>query len=345
LLEVLEYFRSVGVTTVLDAGNFGFDRDVFAAVSRLDKSGQLPVRYHGAYTLFLQEDLGDAVETLNQLGNDFNSDNVRIDTLKIFYDGVVETRTAALSQDYLDTPGNSGETLLSQQQVTGLIRELDREGLHLHIHAVGDRSTTTLLDAIQDAHESLGRAPAIRITICHLEIVKETDFARFRQLGVIANFTPHWATGGDLSWYTAGIGNAALSMQRSQPLISDGARVTFSSDIYTMDERTTDRANPFLGMQIGHNRQDVGVGADGDFLPPMSERLQRDELLIGYTSNAAYQLGRENELGSIAVGHFADFVVLDQNLFDVGRYEIHETKPLAVVMNGKVVHGTLAAQE
>ena len=345
LLEILEYYRSVGVTTVLDTGNFGLDREVYAAVSRLDKNGQLPVRYHGAYTLFLPDDLADAVETLKQLGKDFNSENVRIDTLKIFFDGVLETRTAALSQDYLDTPGNDGEALLSRQQVSNLILNLEEEGLNLHIHAVGDRATTTLLDAIQDSHDSLSRAPTIRITICHLEVVKETDFARFRELGVIANFTPHWVTGGDLSWVAQGIGDAVFDMQRSQPLISDGAVVAFSSDITTEYEWTTDRANPFLGMQVGHNRQDVGVSADGEFLPPMSERLQRDDLLNGYTSNAAYQLGRSDEIGTIAVGLFADFVVLDRNLFEVDRYEMHRTKPVAVVMNGDIVQGEIGVEK
>ncbi len=345
LLDYLDYYRSVGVTTVLDAGNFGLDREVYAAVSRLDKEGKLPIRYHGAYTLFQPNDLPAAVETLRQLGDEFNSENVRIDTLKIFFDGVIETRTAALSSDYLDTPGNKGDALLSREQVHGLILDLEAEGLNLHIHSVGDRATTTLLDAIQDAHDSLSRPPAIRITICHLEIVKETDFARFRKLGVIANFTPHWAVGGDSSWYTQGVGDAALSMQRSQPLISDGAVVTFSSDITDAYEWETDRANPFLGIQVGHNRQDVGVGANGDFLSPMSERLQRDDLVNGYTTNAAYQLGRSDEFGTIAVGQRADLLVLNQDLFEVDRYDIHKTKPVAVMVDGVVVSGTLPAAE
>lgn len=345
ILEFLEYYRSVGVTTILDAGNFGLDREVYEAVSRMDKNGQLPVRYHGSYTLFLPNDLGHAVDTLKQLGEDFNSENVRIDTLKIFFDGVLETRTAAISQDYLDTPGNSGEELLTREQVAELILDLEEEGLNLHVHAVGDRATTTLLDAVQDAHDALSRAPTIRITICHLEVVKKSDFARFRELGVIANFTPHWSTEGDLSWYEEGIGDAASQMQRPVSLISNDAVVSFSSDVYAGYEWTTGRADPYLGMQVGHNRQDVGVEAVSDVMPPVDERLSRDDLLEGYTSNAAYQLGRSDDIGTIAVGHLADFVVLNHDLFEVDRYEIHKTKPVAVVMNGKVVHGELAGQQ
>lgn len=339
LLEYLEYYRSVGVTTVLDAGNFGLDREILAAVSRLDKKGLLPVRYHGTYTLFLPDDLPTAVASLKKLGHDFNSENIRVDTLKVFFDGVLETRTAALSSDYLDTPGNSGEALLSREQVHQLILDLEEEGLNLHVHAVGDRATTTILDAVQDAHESLSRAPTIRIAICHLEIVKTTDFDRFRELGVIAQFTPHWAVGGDLEWVEQGIGGAASEMQRTQPFISGDAIVTFSSDITTESEWRTDRADPFLGMQVGHNRQDVGVEPDGEFMPPLSDRIHRRDLVNGYTSNAAFQLGRENELGTIAVGYQADFLVLNQDLFEVGRYDIHKTKPTAMVVNGQVVYG------
>ncbi len=345
LLEYLNYYRELGVTTLLDAGNFGLDREMYAAVSRLDKKGLLPVRYHGAYTLFIPSDLPDAVETLKQLGNDFNSANVQIDTLKIFFDGVLETRTAAISKDYLDTPNNRGEALLSRAQVHELILDLEEVDFNLHVHAIGDRATTTILDAVQDAHESLKRAPTITITICHLEVVKDTDFVRFNKLGVIANFTPHWWTGGGGSWVAQGIGDESLKMQRAQPLLSDGAIVTFSSDITDKSEWKSERANPFLGMQVGHTRQDVGMDDDGAFFPPLSERLQRKDMVNGYTSNAAYQLGRSDEMGSIVVGNRADLLVLNQDLFGVDKYEIHKTKPDVVMIDGVVVSGELQTRD
>lgn len=325
----------------MDAGNFGLDEEIYSVVSRLDKKGLLPIRYHGAYTLFVPDDLPTAVESLKELGEKFNSEKVRIDTLKIFFDGIMETRTAALSYDYLDTPGNSGNTLLSQKQLHKLILDLESEGFNLHVHTVGDRAVTTVLDAIEDAHASLSRALKIRIALCHLEVVKETDFARFKQLGVIANFTPHWAVGGGLEPLIQGIGKAAYAMQRAQPLLRDGAMMTFSSDITDQYEWKTDRANPFLGMQVGHNRQDVGVDESGPFMPPLSERISRKALVNGYTSNGAFQLGRENEMGSIEVGKRADLIVLDQNIFKVDRYQIYNTTPTAVVVDGEIVFGQL----
>jgi hypothetical protein len=226
-----------------------------------------------------------------------------------------------------------------------LILDLEEEDFNLHVHAIGDRATTTILDAVQDAHESLKRAPTITITICHLEVVKDTDFVRFNKLGVIANFTPHWWTGGGGSWVAQGIGDESLKMQRAQPLLSDGAIVTFSSDITDKSEWKSERANPFLGMQVGHTRQDVGMDDDGAFFPPLSERLQRKDMVNGYTSNAAYQLGRSDEMGSIVVGNRADLLVLNQDLFGVDKYEIHKTKPDVVMIDGVVVSGELQTRD
>lgn len=341
MLELFNYYRTLGVSAILDAGNFGVDREVYAAVSKMDNDGVLPIRFHGSYTLFLPDEVDVAVDRLKALAQEFDSENVRIDTLKIFFDGVIETRTAALSHDYYDTPGNSGDELFTQEQLHGLILELDDEGLNLHVHAVGDRATTTVLDAVEAAHKTLGRPAGIRIAICHLELVKETDFARFKELGVIAQFTPHWASGGDLSWNEAGIGDAVYKMQRSNTFVESGAIVTFSSDITSAYEWRTDRANPYLGMQVGHNRQDIDGDADAEVLPPIDERIARTDLVNGYSSNAAYQLGRESDFGSIAVGLSADLVILNQNLFEVDRYAIHKTEPVAVVFGGNLVHGEL----
>ena len=137
------------------------------------------------------------------------------------------------------------------------------------------------------------------------------------------------------------IGDESKSQMRAQPLISDGAVVTFSSDITTATEWTSDRANPYLGMQIGHNKQEIEGGAQATLAPPRSERLRLDSLVDGYTRNAAFQLRRADQLGSIEVGKRADLVVLDRNLFESDRYDIHKVRPVSVWLDGKQVHGEL----
>jgi predicted amidohydrolase YtcJ len=341
LLRFLEYLRDLGVTTLLDAGNFGFDDEVYALISRWDREGVLPLRYHGAYTLFLPDDLPNAVAELKRMRRTYGSDQVRIDTLKVFLDGVIETRTADMSEHYLDTPGNSGHSLLNQAQLRQLILDLHAEDLDMHVHTVGNRAIKTTLNAVEEARRSLPGPLRTRVTLCHLEVMDDPDFNRFKDLGVVASFTPHWHGGDAADVLELAIGSKARSMMRAQPLISDGAVVTFSSDITDESEWKSHRANPYVGMQIGHNKQDIEGGAQATLAPPRSERLRLDSLVDGYTRGAAFQLGRSDQLGSIEVGKRADLVVLDRNLFEVDRYDIHKVRPVAVFLDGELVHGSL----
>jgi predicted amidohydrolase YtcJ len=341
ILGFLTYLRNLGVTTLLDAGNFGLDDETYAAISRLDKAGRLPLRYHGTFTLFVPTDYDTAIEQVKALNEKHGSDRVRIDTLKIFHDGVIETRTADMFEDYLDTPGNSGASLFSEAQLHDIIVDLSNEGINLHVHSVGDKSTNKVLNAVEKVHDTLGGPPPIRIALCHLERVLETDFNRFKDLGVIASHTPAWhGNVGDHN-VQAAIGDKAFAQMLVQPVIADDAVVTFSSDITTSHGWRDDAANPYHGMQIGHNRQSVKGGPDARYAKPRSERLRLDTLVDGYTINGAYQLGRSDELGSIEAGKQADLVILNQNLFEVSRYDVHRTRPDAVIMDGELVHGEL----
>jgi predicted amidohydrolase YtcJ len=340
ILEFLQYLRGQGVTTLLDAGNFGLDDEVYAAISRFDKNGTLPLRYHGAYTIFLPDQYPGAVAELKRLRDAYSSERVRIDTMKLFLDGVIETRTAYMTEPYLDRPGKNGHSVLTQEQIKQLILDLHAEDFDMHVHAVGDLAIHSTLNAVEEAKASLSEPLKTQVTICHLEVMRETDFNRFKDLGVIASFTPHWH-GGDTEVLQLAIGDRALSMMRAQPLISDGAVVTFSSDITDETEWRTDRANPYVGMQVGHNKQDIEGGAQATLATPRSERLALDTLVDGYTRNAAFQLGRMEDLGTLEAGKKADLVVLDRNLFEIDRYEIHTIRPVAVLMDGKLVEGDL----
>jgi predicted amidohydrolase YtcJ len=126
---------------------------------------------------------------------------------------------------------------------------------------------------------------------------------------------------------------------RARPLLEDGAVVSFSSDVTTYAEM--ERGNPFFGMQIAHNRQEVEDGPEGTVMLPLSERLGREDLVRGYTRGGATQLRLDGELGSLTVGKAADLVVLSEDLFTVDRYAIHEVRPEVVVMQGRVVYGKL----
>lgn len=336
LQEYLAYLASVGVTSLFDAGNFGADEAVYAAVSRLDQTGHLPQRYFGAYTLFLRSQLPEAVERLVSLGVRFNSERVQIDTLKIYLDGVVESRTAHLLEDYDDTPGNRGGSLLTKDELVSLMVQLDARGLNLHIHALGDQAVRRSLDAVESARTQLGRVLNSRIALTHLQVVDPADWPRFAELGVIAQFTPAWHGYDDLV-YGEALGNRVARSYPAEPILAEGAVVTFSSDVYFPSEWHDGSASPFTGIQVGHRRQYREDTPDGPRSRAVRNKLTREALVDGYTRSAAWQLGQEAAIGTLAVGQRADFLVLDDDLFAMDSARIHTVTPAQVVIDGQTV--------
>jgi predicted amidohydrolase YtcJ len=341
LAGFLAYLVSKGVTLLFDAGNQRNDEEVYSAVAALEKEGRLPLRYEGCVHVTLPDQLGEAVARLRALRGRFEGPRLRFNTVKIHFDGVSEIGTSSVLEPFLDRPENHGGTVVSGTRLRDFILELHRERIDLHLHTVGDAASRTALDAVEQARAAVGGLLDTRVTLCHLELLDAADIPRFKALGVVANATPHW-NGGYFQGADRWLGTERYNrMYRVQPLLDAGATVTFSSDITDHIEWKTDRADPFVGIEIGHTRQEVKGGAQAPVRPPESERLHLEDLVRGYTLNGAYQLRRDRDLGSIEVGKSADVVVLNKDLFNAGAHEIHTVAPAAVLMEGTVVSGKL----
>ena len=340
MVTFLDYLASQGVTTLYDGGNGYYNDMVYSFLAELDRAGKLPVRYEGTYHIFLPGQVDAAVEELLRLRDTYGGDRLRFNTIKIHFDGTNEIRTGAVLDPFSDDPDNRGNTLLSTEELRDFLLRLHEAEIDLHLHTVGDRAVRIALDAVEAARELLSGDLYTRVTVCHLDIIDTADYPRFKQLGVIASYTPTWHGLGDqLPATAAALGPRFERMLLVQPLLDDGAVVTFSSDVVRLSQMES--ANPYLGMQVGHNRQYAGQGVDAPIRLPMTERLDLEDLIKGYTLSGAYQLRMEDQLGSIEVGKLADLVVLDRNLFEVDRYEIREIRPEAVIMEGEIIRGSL----
>ena len=336
LKAFVDYMAYSGVTTLFDGGNFDFADDVYGELKRLDDLGELPIHIEAVHHLFLPNMIDGAVTEFKRLKQNYEGKNLKFNTVKIHFDGVSEIRTSALSQPFSDDPTTDGGILMKQQRLMDFMLELHHENIDLHIHTVGDRAVTIALDAYEQAKQKVKGEFNVRLTLTHLEYVQMADVKRFKPLGVIANFTPHWY-GGYIKGAEVTLGHErdAWGMQVS-PYINDGAVVSYSSDVVTPDE--FERANPFFGMQTIHTRQEVLDGKDAQVTLPVHDRISMENLIRGYTQGGAYQLRMEETKGSIEVGKNADIIIMRENLFEMDKYEINEAKVLKTFKDGEVIY-------
>lgn len=327
-----------GVTGVFDA----YIEDVQQAQSihDMDTAGELNMYYNMSYVLNDYNDLDEAVAVLHALNDAYGTEHVRIDTVKIFYDGTNELGESALIDGTVLDPDNHGYMLFDFEQTKEVIRRCNAEGLDVHFHMAGDLAFRTVCDVVEELIAEQGPLD-IQVEMCHCELVDPADMTRPAELGIIVNWTPHWSGG-----Y---FGDAALqhlgqerfdSMYQFNPIMDSGAIVTFGSDCYSMFE--ANRANPYFGMQTAMTRIDIEWPMDDE--NPMRQKeeakLSLEKLLKGYTINAAIQLRVDDVAGSIEVGKSANYNIYGVNLFDVPKDEFQYVLPELVVFEGRVIEGT-----
>jgi predicted amidohydrolase YtcJ len=339
----LELLSTNGVTTVYDGGNFDYVDEVYGYLAELDAAGKLLLRYEGTYMVYLPERRHFAVQEMKRLREAYGGERLKFRTIKLFMDGINSNLSGGVLEPYVDHPDHVGATLLSVDELRDWLLELHEEKFDLHIHAIGDLAVRTALDGVEAARAIVGDEFYPRVTVAHLQVIDEADWPRFGELDVSANFTAWWhgLSAKDPSMALLGRPRS-LHAYPANELIKTGGNVTFSSDDWTPDV-----LSPFLGIEVGHNRQfpDEWLAARGttpdQFRPPASEQLDLEQMIRGYTIRGAYPFRMEDKLGSIEVGKMADLLVLDENPFEIDRRSIHRIKPAVVMMEGQAIHGEL----
>ena len=285
----------------------------------------------------------EAMEGVKRLHKEFNTGHMRVHTLKIFMDGTLKIETAAMVTPYVDT-GAKGATAFNAQQVAEILKELNEEGLDLHVHTVGEAASRVVLDGVELARKELGDKYRVRVTCAHLWVQDNADLDRFAKLGVVANFTPWWHSGNvggnPIEYWPTFIGEKrAHNMFRCKTAWDSGALVTWSSDeVFYGDFRNW---SPYLAMEIGMTRWINEKTRFDEYsrtvapFPPESERMNIEQMIIGYTINGAIQLGVEDRKGSIEPGKDADFLVFDKDLLTAEKEGFSFNAPAEVYMHGK----------
>jgi predicted amidohydrolase YtcJ len=344
IVSVLQTFIEYGVTTLYDAGNFGYEDLVYGILSKLEREGKLPIRYEGTYQIFTPERTKLAISEMKRFRNTYGGERLQFNTIKLFMDGINLNRSGAMLEPYIDNPDYVANTMLTVDELRDFLIELNQEKMDLHVHTMGDFAVRTVIDAVEAAKNIATDNFYPRVTISHLELISPEDVSRIKDLDIIANFTPWWfgVNNDDVIKVSLGTDRYA-NLYQPRSLFDIGVIVTFSSDEWWGGDMLNTSLSPYFGMQVGHNRQypeELWEGQD-KIRMPASERLDLEMMIQGYTTNGAYQLRMEDEIGSIETGKLADLLVLDENLFDLDRYKIWKIKPSIVMIEGELLHGSL----
>jgi predicted amidohydrolase YtcJ len=298
LLACRELVES-GLTGIHDMGE---DLELAALLQRLDDEGRLPLEIVGYLAQSaLAEDLSGI--RLPAHGSDTAAPRYRIVGAKLYMDGALGSRGAALLAPYTDEPGNLGLPLLSPEELDRLLARCDELRLQPAVHAIGDLANRRVLDAYGRRAAASPTFSALRPRIEHAQVVSPEDWGRFDALGVIPSMQPTHATS-DMPWAPSRLGEArvpgAYAWRRLNPGLQ---RLAFGSDF------PVESCDPLAGIYAAI------TCADGAGEPPQGfrpdQRLEAAAALAGFTLGAAHAAGLDLQFGTLEVGRFANLTVLD----------------------------------
>jgi len=257
-----------------------------------------------------------------------------VSTLKLSLDGTVEAKTAVMLEPYIQPEGHEAKPLLPNPVMFDAVAAAHAANVDLHLHAIGDGAVRSALDAIERA-KGLHPDSDTRTTICHIEIVHADDVSRFAELGAVAQTTPTWFYYDDLALRYLGVGRFN-QMYPLASILRHGGKVTLGSD-YPVSWIGKDALNPMFNIEMAVTRQQAG-NPEVPVQARVSERLSVDQAIRAHTSDAAWQLRLEDQIGTLEVGKLADIVVLDRDPYTADPYAIHTIQVDYTFSDGRLVY-------
>ncbi len=321
--------NKVGLVRVHSAGQ---DFEYLDLYDELRKNGELTLRFYISYFLDPPGLTPEIMAKIESARKQYHDDWISGSAVKTMLDGVVEAHTAAMIEPYTDDPSVSGKLFWDPDKYKATIAELDKDGLQIFTHAIGDKAVRLALDAYQNA-ATANHTKDTRPRVEHIETISAQDIDRFGKLGVIASMQPlhSYPDEDTLDVWARNIGpERARRAWVWRSIEAKGGALAFGSDwpVVTL--------NPWPGVQTALTRQTDDGKPEAGFVP--QQRLDLDDTLRAYTLGAAFAGRREKTEGSIETGKLADMIMLDRNLFLIEPTEISKTEVLLTMVGGKVVY-------
>lgn len=335
LLAAIANLNSWGLTSAHDPGEGPIVTGIYEELAR---AGRLNVR---SYVMLSDPDVSDSASWANS-GNPFirrgpqsalYNAHLWIRAIKLYADGAMGSRGAALLAPYSDDPGNMGLLVSTPEHIRGTAEMALRKGFQVNVHAIGDRGNRIVLDAFDSALRKFPRADH-RFRIEHAQTLSPGDIPRFVKLGVIPSMQTSHQTS-DMGWIERRLGPERVKGAYAwRSLLETGTIIPNGTDA------PVERVNPFITFHSAVTRQNPDNQPAGGWYP--DQRMTREEALRSMTIWPAYAAFQEKILGSLTPGKYADFIILDQDIMRVPNSDIMKTKVLFTYVGGKAVYQGIA---
>ncbi|HVG23704.1 MAG TPA: amidohydrolase [Thermoanaerobaculia bacterium] len=325
VLAAAQNIAANGLTEMHDAG---IDAATIVAVKELIDEKRFPIRVYAM--------LGDndqllrtwfAQGPLNEYGG-----RLTVRSVKLYADGALGSRGAALLAPYSDDAGNVGLMLAKPEHIEDVARRGRAAGFQINTHAIGDRGVRNVIDSYSRA----GVGAKDRFRVEHLQVIAPDDVATLVQHGIIASMQPTHATS-DMPWAEARLGPERVKGAYAwRTVLNAGGRLALGSDFPVED------VNPFFGIYSAVTRQDQEGQPAGGWYP--SQRLTLAEAIRGFTADAAFAAFEEKSRGTIEPGKVADFTIVEGDLYAMPVSELHKTTVRATVVGGAIVYDSKSSK-
>ncbi|WP_318311696.1 amidohydrolase [Flagellimonas crocea] len=302
-----------GLTTVNDAG---LSRDIIELIDSLQQAGEMSIRVYAMVSNY-PENLDYFLEK-----GIIKTDGLNVRSVKVYGDGALGSRGAALREPYSDKPGHFGAMVTPVDQIEALAQRIAATDYQMNTHAIGDSANIVVLRAYEKALE--GKTDR-RWKVEHAQVISQSDFDYFEN-GIIPSVQPTHATS-DMYWAGDRLGTERVKGAYAyKDLLEKAGLVALGTDF------PVEQVNPFLTFYAAVARQDLEQYPEGGF--QMENALSREETLKGMTIWAAYSNFEEDEKGSIEPGKFADFVILSNDIMTIPSEELPNVTAEHVFLGG-----------
>lgn len=323
LEKSLQKMASVGLTSAHDAG-------ITVSQDKLYRSfadqGRLTARIYAM--------IGGTGPDFDQLArngpvNSYGKDMYALRAVKLYADGALGSRGAALLAPYSDDPHSHGLLFHSNQEIGTMIGKAMKKGYQVNVHAIGDAGNRQILDAFAKEIKA-NRTEGQRNRIEHAQIVTLEDIPRFKTIGIIPSMQPTHATS-DKNMAETRVGPDRIKGAYAwRTFLAQGSRIACGSDF------PVEAPNPFFGIHAAVTRQDAGGNPIAGWYPEQEMSLK--EAFRCFTLDAAWAGHQEKNQGSLEVGKYADFIVINRDLFKMSPYDIHQTQVEETWVAGRQVY-------